>query len=179
MTGREWDGKTYDRISGPMENMALPVLGRLELRGDETVIDAGCGSGRVTEQLLARLPEGRVIAVDASAGMLAFARDRLGDERVEYVLGDLVDVDLGSAAADALLSTATFHWIADQAGLYANLHRALRPGARIAVQCGGEGNIADVRAAVTDTIAADPDLGERLGDYYPWKFLGPDETREH
>src|SRR3954447_20766202 len=103
MTGREWDGKTYDRISGPMENMALPVLGRLELRGDETVIDAGCGSGRVTEQLLERLPEGRVIAVDASAGMLASARDRLGDERVEYVHGDLVEVDLAGAGGGALL----------------------------------------------------------------------------
>jgi len=162
-----------------MENMALPVLGRLELRGDETVIDAGCGSGRVTEQLLERLPEGRVIAVDASAGMLASARDRLGDERVEYVHGDLVEVDLGGAGADALLSTATFHWIADQAGLYANLRRALKPGGRLVAQCGGEGNILDVREAVGAVAAADPEIGAALGDYYPWKFLGPDETRAH
>lgn len=175
---REWDGKTYDRISGPMENMALPVLDRLELAGDETVIDAGCGSGRVTEVLLERLPAGRVIAVDGSADMLAAARERLGDEHVSYVQADLVGLEL-EAPADALLSTATFHWVADQAGLYAALHRALRPGARFVAQCGGEGNIADVRAAVAATVAADPELQECLDGYDPWSFLGPDETRGH
>lgn len=176
---REWDGRTYDRISGPMETMALPVLDRLELRGDETVIDAGCGSGRVTAALLERLPDGSVIAIDGSADMLAAARERLGgDPRVRYVQADLAALELDESA-DALLSTATFHWVADQAGLYAALHRALRPGARFVAQCGGEGNIADVRAAVAATVAADPELQERLDGHDPWRFLGPDETRGH
>ncbi|MDX6666273.1 MAG: trans-aconitate 2-methyltransferase [Solirubrobacteraceae bacterium] len=175
---RSWDSRTYDRISGPMEDMALPVLDRLELRGDETVIDAGCGSGRVTEALRERLPDGHVIAVDGSADMLRAARDRLGDERVTFVEADLVELDLGRRA-DALLSTATFHWIADQAGLYAALARSLRPGGRLVAQCGGEGNIADVRGAVAAVLAADEALAERLDGYDPWRFLGPDETRGH
>ena len=176
---REWDGTTYDRISGAMEAMALPVLDRLPLRGDETVVDAGCGSGRVTEALLARLPRGRVVAVDASADMLDVARRRLGDDpRASFVHADLVELDLPEPA-DAILSTATFHWVADQAGLYRSLRRALRPGGRLVAQCGGEGNIADVRRAVAEVVAADPQLEERVGGFAPWKFLAPEATLEH
>jgi trans-aconitate 2-methyltransferase len=175
---REWDGRTYDRISSPMQEMAGPVLERLALGGDETVVDAGCGSGRVTQQLLERLPRGRVIAVDASADMLAAARERVGDERVTYLHADLAALDLPEPA-DAILSTATFHWIADQAALYWSLRGALRPGGRLVAQCGGEGNIADVREAVGAVVAADPALGERLAGYDPWRFLAPAQTREH
>ena len=178
MGPREWDGKTYDRISGPMQDMAGPVLARLDLRGDETVVDAGCGSGRVTEELLERLPEGHVIAVDASADMLRAARGRVGDERVTFVQADLAALDLPEPA-DAILSTATFHWIADQAALYWALHGALKPGGRLVAQCGGEGNILDVREAVAAVLGTDPEIAAKLGDYYPWKFLAPDETRGH
>jgi trans-aconitate 2-methyltransferase len=78
---RQWDGQSYDRISGPMEALGLAVLDRLQLDGDETVLDAGCGSGRITETLIQRLPHGRVIAVDASSeSMVAAARERLGPD---------------------------------------------------------------------------------------------------
>jgi trans-aconitate 2-methyltransferase len=176
---REWDGKTYDRISGPMQDMAGPVLDRLVLRGDETVVDAGCGSGRVTEQLLEKLPDGHVIAVDASAAMLDAARARVGEERVTFLQQDLAALDLGDEPADAILSTATFHWIADQAALYWALRGALKPGGRLVAQCGGEGNIADVRAAVGAVIGEDEEIAARLAGFDPWRFLAPEETRAH
>lgn len=175
---REWDGKTYDKISGPMQDMAGPVLDRLELRGDETVVDAGCGSGRVTEQLLEKLPDGHVVAVDASADMLAAARERVGDERVTFVRSDLAALIL-EEPADAILSTATFHWIPDQAALYWALRGALKPGGRLVAQCGGAGNIADVRAAVAAVVDSDEEIAARLAGFDPWRFLAPDETREH
>lgn len=176
---REWDGRSYDRLSGPMEQMAMPVLDRLELRGDETVLDAGCGSGRVTAALLARLPRGRVIAVDGSAEMLAAARERLaGEGRVDFLQADLARLELREPV-DAILSTATFHWVPDQAALYRSLRGALRPGGRLVAQCGGEGNIADVRAAIAESVASDPELRTRLEGFDPWMFLAPDQTEEH
>src|SRR5439155_23661341 len=141
---RAWDGSSYDRISAPMESLGREVLARLELRGDELVVDAGCGSGRITEALLARLPRGRVIAVDGSASMIEAAARRLApavaEGSVELRQLDLLELEL-EQRADALLSTATFHWIADHDRLFARLHSALRPGGRLVAQCGGEGNI--------------------------------------
>jgi trans-aconitate 2-methyltransferase len=78
---REWDAETYDAISDPQFSWGMEVLERLELRGDEATIDAGCGSGRVAEQLVDRLPSGSLLAVDASEAMIAKARERLGTGR--------------------------------------------------------------------------------------------------
>ena len=138
---REWDAGTYDRVSTPQQEWARPVVARLGLRGDETVLDAGCGSGRVTEVLLDALPRGEVIAVDGSAAMVAEARAQLGEERVSYIHSDLLDLDLDEAA-DAVFSNAVFHWITDHERLFKRLRSALRPGGRIEAQCGGEGNVA-------------------------------------
>ncbi len=187
MTVREWDGRVYDRISAPMEALGLAVLDRLQLEGDETVIDAGCGSGRVTEALLARLPHGRVIAVDASPSMIAAARARLAEmeedkgeglpARVELREGDLLELEV-QEPVDAILSTATFHWIADHERLFARLHAALRPGGRLVAQCGGRGNIDVLRGVANVVLARDP-YAEHFRDWRPpWNYAGPEETEE-
>jgi trans-aconitate 2-methyltransferase len=168
---RDWDGSTYDRIADPMTRWGADVLERLPLAGDETVLDAGCGTGRVTERLLERLPRGRVVALDASPSMIDVARGRLTPfgERVTFVVADLgTPLPLEPASVDAVLSTATFHWVSDHDALFANLATVLRPGGRLVAQCGGAGNIAAVRAAI---LAA----GETWPG--PWTFATPEETR--
>lgn len=168
---RDWDGATYDRIADAMTRWGSSVLDRLPLAGDETVLDAGCGSGRVTEQLLERLPCGHVIALDGSPSMVGAARERLArfGDRVAYVVADLGSpLPLEPASVDAVLSTATFHWVRDHDALFAGLALVLRPGGRLAAQCGGAGNIATVRAAITAA-------GERWEG--PWTFATPGETR--
>jgi trans-aconitate 2-methyltransferase len=182
MTVREWDGGVYDRISAPMEALGRAVLDRLALAGEETVIDAGCGSGRVTEALIERLPRGRVIAVDASPSMVAAARERLeragiGPERVEVREGDLLELEVAEPV-DAILSTATFHWILDHDRLFARLHAALRPGGRLAAQCGGKGNI-DVLRGVAHAILEREPYAEHFRDWRaPWNYAGPEVTGE-
>ena len=171
---RSWSGAEYDRLSAPMEAMGREVLERLPLQGDETVIDAGCGSGRVTEALLARLPRGRVIGVDASPSMIEAARTRLG-ERAELHVADLAALQLG-LQADAILSTATFHWIADHDALFHRLRAHLRPGGLLVAQCGGQGNIAAVHAAAREVMAVAPYAPSFEGWQGPWNFAGPAET---
>src|SRR3954464_4995638 len=143
---RTWDGAEYDRLSTPMERLGREVLDRLELRGDETVLDAGCGSGRLTERLIDRVPDGRVIGVDVSASMIDAARKRLGAD-ADLRVADLVGLDLGGETVDVVFSTATFHWIADHDALFASLRAALRPGGRLVPQCGGGDTTPPVPAA--------------------------------
>lgn len=176
MSAREWDGSSYDRVSATMEALGRDVLGRLELRGDELVLDAGCGSGRITEALLERLPEGRVIAVDQSESMIEAAGRRL-DGRAELRVLDLLELELDEPA-DAILSTATFHWIGDHPRLFERLRGALRPGGRLAAQCGGRGNIDVLRAGARAVCERVPYAEHFEGWQTPWNYAGPEETRE-
>jgi len=143
----DWDAAAYDRLPIPMTGWGLAALERLPLRGTERVLDAGCGTGQVTAALLDRLPQGEVVALDASVSMLERARERLGDARVTYVRHDLLE-PIPIEPVDAILSTATFHWVPDHDRLFANLAAVLRPGGRLTAQCGGAGNIANVSAAL-------------------------------
>jgi trans-aconitate 2-methyltransferase len=171
---RDWDGATYDRISGPMEALGLKVLSRLPLRGDETVIDAGCGSGRVTQALIERLPRGHAIGIDMSPSMAQVARERLGEEADIRVL-DLLELDLHQDV-DAILSTATFHWISDHEALFARLRAALCAGGRLVAQCGGEGNIDILRGTAREVLAREPYAEHFAGFKAPWSYANPTET---
>ena len=99
---RDWNAPAYERMSSPQEAMGREVLQRLDLRGDETVLDAGCGTGRVTALLLERLPRGHVIAVDGAPSMIEQARRRLPADRVTLRVADLVELEL-DRPVDAVL----------------------------------------------------------------------------
>jgi trans-aconitate 2-methyltransferase len=148
------------------------VLGRLAaVSSDATVLDIGCGTGRVTEQLLGLVPDGRVLAIDASEEMVALARSRLG-ERAQVWCQDVLELELEDAV-DAVVSTATLHWVPDHDRLWRTLARALRGGGVLEAQCGGEGNIARVREVI-DAVAGE--LAPELVGFSPWVFASPAET---
>jgi trans-aconitate 2-methyltransferase len=133
-----------------MARWGASVVDRLPLEGDERVLDAGCGTGRVTAVLAERLPNGRVIALDGSRSMIEQARDRLATfgDRIEYVVADLGSPLPIHRPIDAILSTATFHWVPDHDALFRNLAAVLRPRGRLVAQCGGVGNIASIQAVL-------------------------------
>jgi trans-aconitate 2-methyltransferase len=170
----DWDASSYDRVSSPQLAWGLAVLDRLGLRGDETVLDAGCGTGRVTAELLERVPRGRVIAVDASPAMAARAREALGP-RADVRVADLRELELDEPV-DVVFSTATFHWIPEHEVLFARLHRALRPQGRLEAQCGGRGNVAGVVDAIEALSHEEPWAEHLAALAIPWRFAAPEET---
>lgn len=173
---REWDAQTYDRVSDPQYKWGLEVLGRLDLAGNEFVMDAGCGSGRVTAKLLERLPNGRVLCVDASEQMIEKAREALGD-RADYLVADLSELEVPERV-DVIFSTATFHWVLDHDRLFSRLHAALKPGGRLVAQCGGEGNVAKHARAIVEVATRPEFIDHFQGLEMMWNFAPADATEE-
>jgi len=167
-----WDAGTYDRSSGPQQSWAADVVRRLEgLADDATVLDVGCGTGRVTEELARLVPRGTVLAIDASDEMVQLARRRLGS-RASVWCEDVLDLALDEPV-DAILSTATLHWVSDHDRLWRRLAAALRRGGRLEAQCGGAGNIARVRVAIDEAAR---ETAPQLLEWSPWCFATPEET---
>jgi trans-aconitate methyltransferase len=172
---REWNSEAYHRLSRPQFEWGLKVLDRLPLRGDETVADAGCGSGKVTAKLLERLPRGRVVAMDLSENMLQTAREHLAPKfpgQVFFITADLHDIPL-DGVLDAIFSTAAFHWLPDHDRLFRSLVRALKPDGWLEAQCGGGPNLARVRQRATALMASAEYSSFFAGWSPPWQY--PDD----
>jgi trans-aconitate 2-methyltransferase len=175
---RDWDAATYDRVSAPQQAWAREQLERLQLHGDEVVLDAGCGSGKVTALLVDLVPNGRVYAVDVAPSMVEHTRSALADSsagRVTAYCQDLTELSLPEPI-DAIFSNATFHWIPDHGKLFRRLFDALRPGGRLVAQCGGAGNINAFRV-LADEVAVNGEFGQYFEGWKgPWNYADADTT---
>jgi trans-aconitate 2-methyltransferase len=177
----EWDAAEYEVVSAPQTGWGADFLGifleRYGLRGDEAVVDAGCGTGRVTELLLRHLPRGTVLAVDASEAMVEASRRRFaGDPRVRVEHEDILLLEVESPV-NVIFSTATFHWIVDHERLFSHLARLLKPGGRLVVQCGGRGNIARTLAVTERVMREDRFKDAFAGWEEGWNFADPETTK--
>jgi trans-aconitate 2-methyltransferase len=177
---REWNSSEYHRLSQPQVNWGKKVLSRLTLRGDELLLDAGCGTGRLTAELLQAVPRGRVVGLDISQNMLNSAREYLQPqfgERAPMVVADLQDLPFESAF-DGIVSTATFHWVLDHDRLFANLFRSLRSGGWLQAQCGGGPNLARLKGRMA-VLAESRKYAPFLANFpSPWLYQNAEGAAE-
>lgn len=171
-SAREWNSSEYHRLSQPQVSWGKKVLSRLQLRGDELVLDAGCGTGRLTADLLQALPNGRVVALDVSQNMSRSAREYLQPQfgpRAQVITADLLDLPFATAF-DGIVSTAAFHWVLDHDRLFRGLFQSLRPGGWLQAQCGGGQNIARLTGRM-DILAKSPRFASFLASFpSPWLY---------
>ncbi|MEA2421576.1 MAG: trans-aconitate 2-methyltransferase [Thermoleophilaceae bacterium] len=167
---RDWDAGTYHRVSDVHTEWAEQVLGRLPRI--ETVLDAGCGSGRVTAMLLERCAH--VVAVDAAPSMVAHAQAALG-KRATVLQADLLALELDEPV-DAVFSNAVFHWVPDHPRLFERLHAALKPGGRLEAQYGGKGNVGKFHDAASEVGAEEPFAAYLDGWVGPWNFTAAEQA---
>lgn len=169
---REWNSSEYHRLSQPQVMWGKKVLSRLRLRGDELLLDAGAGTGRLTAHLLQALPHGRVVALDLSQNMSRCAREYLQaqfSERAHVVTADLLDLPF-PAAFDGIVSTAAFHWVLDHDRLFRGLFDSLRPGGWLQAQCGGGQNLARLTGRM-NALAESPEFAPFLANFpSPWLY---------
>ena len=182
MTARvEWNAERYHEVSRPHVDWAVRVLDRVPRDGISVAIDAGCGTGKITRDLLERLPAAVVYAVDLSPNMLAVAERELAPiygERVRFLQADLAQLapeQIGQPA-DLIFSTATFHWVKDHDRLFARLFALLGPGGRLIAQCGGGPNLQAMRGR-TNALMQSPQFARYYQDWTdPWLFASAQET---
>jgi trans-aconitate methyltransferase len=169
---REWNAAEYHRVSAPQFQWGQRVLSELRLRGDESLLDAGCGTGKLTRLLLENLPRGRVVGVDLSRNMALHARENLEANfsgRARFVVADLVALPFHHRF-DGIFSTASFHWIHDHDALFRSLYEALRPTGWLHAQCGGGPNLDRLRQRVR-ALSQAAEFSNWLGKFRePWFF---------
>lgn len=171
----EWNAAHYHQVSDPQTAWGLKVLDRLSPVSGERILDIGCGTGRLTAALKARVPSARAFGMDASPTMVAEAQKTLGPS-VPVLRADGVHLPFVQAF-DAVFSTATFHWIPDHERLFSEIYRVLNSGGRLVAQAGGGPNLARLytRAAA---LGEDPRFADRFAGWRdPWFFAGVDDTR--
>jgi trans-aconitate 2-methyltransferase len=173
----DWNAERYHALSSPQQAWGRRVLERLPLTGNEHVLDLGCGTGRLTQEIHRRVPHGYVVGADRSDAMLDTAAMWLAEHAKEVAL---VQAD-GTAlpfrrAFDAVFSGATFHWIPDHGALFRSIITVLKPGGRLVAQCGGGPNLSLLRARA-DRVAREPRFAAYFYEWKePWYYADVEST---
>ena len=173
-----WDGEGYHRVATVQERWGLQLLRQVPRAHYLRILDAGCGSGRLTAHLLRKFPEAHVIGLDVSGEMLEQARRNLRrfQRRLKLVEGDLLTAK-PEPKFELVFSNAVFHWIRDHTRLFQNIHRWLAPGGRLVAQYGGAGNLRRI-ATLTPLLSKLSLFRRHFRDFRrPLNYAAPSATR--
>lgn len=172
-----WNPEDYEKSSSAQYNWALGLISELDLRGDERILDIGCGDGKITSGIASLVPNGSVLGIDISQEMIDFAkgkytRDKYG--KLTFQLGDASSIDF-EEEFDLAVSFACLHWVKDHLSVLQGVGRSLRPGGRILFQCGGRGNASEILNMATDLIRRETWSKYFQSFAFPYYFYGPEE----
>ncbi len=175
----EWNPEDYARNSSAQLVWAKELIARQQLRGDEAILDVGCGDGKVTAAIAEAVPRGAVLGVDSSAGFVAYARAHYPPERHPNLRFEQMDAqDLScDGPFDLIFSNAVLHWVKDHPAFLRGCHRLLKPGGRLVISCGGAGNAAEVNTATERLMQQERWIGYFSGYTRPYYFYSPDDYR--
>ena len=137
----DWDATTYDRISDAQESWGTKTIERRKWKGNEIVLDAGCGSGRLTKILSSKVTQGKVIAVDSDLSMIRLAKENLAKfSNIEFIKMDISQLEI-EEKVDVVFSNAVLHWILNHKKVFERFWQILKPDGQLLIQCGGHRNL--------------------------------------
>lgn len=152
-----WDPSDYEKNSSAQERAAESVLSGLKLRGDESILDIGCGDGKVTAKIAALVPQGRVTGIDSSPEMIDFARKRYPSTQFPNLSFDRADAQNLDyhGEFDLVVSFACLHWIKDHIAVLRGIKQSLKPAGKLIIQCSGRGTGNDIFTLTGEVIRSD------------------------
>jgi len=176
----EWDAKEYHRSSSQQQKWAIELIGKLKLKGNERVLDIGCGDGKVTAEIARSLTRGSIIGIDSSQEMIRFAQDNYLEKNVQNLSFMTIDVkDMSfSNEFDVVFSNACLHWVVGHLPVLKNISKSLNPGGKILIQMGGKGNVAETIDVLNEMIQ-DKKWHKYFDEFpFPYGFYGVEEYKQ-
>ncbi len=166
MSSFEFDGKKYKHASTHQKEWGLKIISGLMLSGNESVLDLGCGDGFLTKQITDKLPNGYVIGIDASEGMINSAKE-YESENLKFFKMDINNIDY-TGTFDLIFSNAALHWVKDHNKLLSNCFKALKSNGCIRFNFAGEGNCSNFYDVIKKTISKKPYIKYFKSFEWPW-----------
>jgi trans-aconitate 2-methyltransferase len=173
----KWNPEAYEKSSSEQKKWAEEVISKIQIKGNEQVLDIGCGDGKITAHIASLVPEGSVVGIDNSAEMISFAQSKFPQSswpNLSFQYGDASDLRYEDEF-DLVVSFACLHWVLDHKPVLEGIMRSLKSNGRLFIQFGGRGNAGDVLEVVNEKISED-----RWARYFedftlPYGFFGPEE----
>ncbi len=172
-----WDAEEYAKHSSAQQIWARELIAKLQLRGNESLLDIGCGDGKITAEIAAQLPEGNVLGVDSSPDMIALARKHFPRDSYPNLSFELADAShlCFKKQFDIVFSNAALHWIKDHKPVLSGIQKSLKAEGRIFLQMGGKGN-AEAITSLVDGIIGEKEWCAFFADFsFPYGFYTPEE----
>ena len=169
----EFDGKLYEKASIFQQEWGNKLISELNLKGNEDILDLGCGNGLLTAKLAKLVPNGNVIGVDASEGMIKVAKEK-EENNLKFLLMDINQIDL-NLQFDFIFSNATLHWIKNHKQLWTNIHKLLNPNGFVRFNFAADGNNSNFIKVIKETIVFE-EYKKYFSEFqWPWYMPSVDE----
>ena len=177
--GYNWNAQDYAKNSANQFQWAKELIPKLKLHGNETLLDIGCGDGKITVELVRCLPNGRVVGVDSSAEMIHLAQHNFPSKDYPNLSFHVMNAKKLTfhSEFDRAFSNAALHWIVDQKTVLNGVQRSLKSGGRLLFQMAGKGNAKDVISIINELAAVKPWKGFFSNMTFPYGFYDPEEYK--
>ena len=170
----EFNGNRYRDASAHQKQWGRRIVSQLPLRGNERILDLGCGDGALTAELADRVPDGSVLGIDASEGMIEVANKHTA-ANLTFELLNINELESLAAGFDLIFSNATLHWIKDHASLWENVYRLLNDKGGARFNFAGQGNCSSFFEVVRQAMSLDQFKSYFSGFDWPWYMPSVDE----
>ncbi len=172
-----WNPEDYAKHSNAQLKWAQDLRQNHSFQGDELVLDVGCGDGKITADFANALPKGRVVGIDSSPEMIAYAKrtyTATQHPNLSFACVDACSLEF-DGEFDLCFSNAMLHWVDNHLAFLQGAHRALRNGGRLIVSCGGKGNAADILQVFSEVVTQQPWKNYFETFHNPYFFYGPQD----